>query len=128
MAMVAGLLPAVLPAGERDGRLLRVQRGRALPVDEFVRRGREIIAAKSRPSARLPTPAHPGGAAGGNILDFTRPPPPVEEMRALLRHLVARHCFEHRRTVVTDDVGHIVKVGWIEAGMALKVAYGDEDG
>jgi uncharacterized protein (DUF927 family) len=116
------------PAENEGDAFFEHNEGGALPVDEFVRRGREIIAAKSRPSARLPTPAHPGGAAGGNILDFTRPPPPVEEMRALLRHLVARDCFEHRRTVVTDDVGHIVKVGWIEAGMALKVAYGDEDG
>ena len=36
--------------------------------------------------------------------------------------------FQERGASYRDAEGHIIKVGWIEAGMALKVAYGDEDG
>ena len=56
------------------------------------------------------------------------PPPPIEMMRAMLQHLAARNYFEHRSGVDRDADGRIVKVGWIEAGMALKAAYGDEIG
>lgn len=53
-------------------------------------------------------------------------PPPIETMRAMLEHLAARNCFEHRTGELVDDDGRIVKLGWIETGMALKLAYGDE--
>src|SRR5271168_359592 len=33
----------------------------------------------------------------------TRPPPLVEAMRAMLKHLADRNCFEDRKGVVTDD-------------------------
>ena len=56
------------------------------------------------------------------------PPPSVEMMRAMLQHLAARNYFEHRSGVEKDDDGRIIKVGWLETGMALKAAYGDEDG
>ena len=101
--------------------------GEPLPVDELVRRGLEIIAAKASASRRLAVPAH-AEAAGGDITPSTSAPPPVEEMRAMLKHLVARGCFEKRLDGDTDPEGRIVKVGWIQAGMALKVAYGDEVG
>ena len=120
-------LPSCPPENEGDA-FSEHHEGEPLPVGEFVRRGREIIAAKKGAMARLSTPADASGAAGGNILDFTRPPPPVEEMRAVLSHLASRGCFEHRTGIVTDDDGCIVKVGWIETGMALKPAYGDEVG
>jgi hypothetical protein len=57
-----------------------------------------------------------------------RTPPPVETMRAALHHLVERNYFEDRGGVVRDANDRIVKVGWIETGMALKPAYGEEVG
>ena len=51
--------------------------------------------------------------------------PSVETMRAMLEHLVSRDAFKERNGVLKDDAGRIVKVGWIETGMALKAAYGD---
>ena len=43
----------------------------------------------------------------------------------MLEHLVSRDAFKERNGVLKDDAGRIVKVGWIETGMALKAAYGD---
>jgi Bifunctional DNA primase/polymerase, N-terminal len=55
-------------------------------------------------------------------------PPPVETMRAMLQHLADKNYFEDREDVVKDANGHILKIGWLETGMALKPAYGDEVG
>ena len=118
-------LPSCPPDSEADA-FFEHNEGAPLPVDEFVRRGREIIAAKAPASRRLTVPAH-AGAAGDNLAPSTLLPP-VEEMRAMLKHLVVRNCFEGRSGVETDPEGRIIKVGWMEAGMALKVAYGDEVG
>ena len=118
-------LPSCSPENEGDA-FFEHNQGAPLPVDDFVRRGREIIAAKAPGAARLAEPKHE--AAGGNIAPSTSAAPPVEEMRAMLKHLAARDCFEERSGVVTDTEGCIVKVGWIETGMALKPAYGDEVG
>ena len=60
--------------------------GLPLPVDEFVRHGHEIMAAKKR--AQLATT---GGVSEGRTA-----PPPVETMRAILKHLAARNYFEGR--------------------------------
>jgi putative DNA primase/helicase len=49
-------------------------------------------------------------------------------MRAALQYLAERNCFEHRKRVIKDGDGRIVNIGWIEAGIALKAAYGDEIG
>ena len=65
---------------------------------------------------------------GGNAARAALPPPPVETMRAILRYLVDSNYFEHRGRAEKDDGGRMVKVGWRECGMALKPAYGDEDG
>ena len=65
---------------------------------------------------------------GGNTARAALPPPPVETMRAILRHLGDRNYFEHRDGAAKDAGDRIVKVGWRECGMALKPAYGDEDG
>ncbi|WP_348639990.1 YfjI family protein [Methylocystis sp. B8] len=54
--------------------------------------------------------------------------PPVETMRAILLHLNARDCFTERKGVEKGGDGRIVKVGWIDCGMALKLAYGDKAG
>jgi Domain of unknown function (DUF927)/Bifunctional DNA primase/polymerase, N-terminal/Primase C terminal 2 (PriCT-2) len=54
--------------------------------------------------------------------------PPVDTMRAMLHHLADRDYFEDRGGVVRDANDRIVKVGWIETGMALKPAYGEEVG
>jgi hypothetical protein len=56
------------------------------------------------------------------------PPPPVDTMRAMLHHLADRKYFADRGGVVRDANGCFAKVGWIETGMALKPAYGDEVG
>ena len=65
---------------------------------------------------------------GENTSRAGRTPPPVETMRAMLQHLADRNYFADRGGVVRDANGRIVKVGWIETGMALKPAYGDEVG
>ena len=65
---------------------------------------------------------------GGNTVRAVLPPPPIEAMRAILHHLAERNYFEDRGGVVRDANGSIVKVGWIETGMALKAAYGEEVG
>ena len=39
----------------------------------------------------------------------------------MLQHLAERNYFEDRGGVVRDADGRIVKVGWIETGMALKL-------
>ena len=57
---------------------------------------------------------------GGDTARAALPPPPVETMRAMLRHLADRNYFEDRGGVARDADGRIVKVGWIETGMALK--------
>ena len=49
-------------------------------------------------------------------------------MRAVLHHLADGNYFADRGGVVRDDNGCIVKVGWIQTGMALKLAYDDDDG
>jgi uncharacterized protein (DUF927 family) len=66
------------------------------------------------PATRLSAPAQ-AGSSEGNIAPSSLPPPPVETMRAMLRHLAMRACFEGRKE-------------WIEAGMALKLTYGDQVG
>ena len=59
-----------------------------------------------------------------NKKDFA--PPPADTMRAMLEHLFDRGRFEDRTGVETDDQGRLVKLSWIETGMALKLAYGDD--
>ena len=54
-------------------------------------------------------------------------PPPVDTMRAMLQHLADRNYFADRGGVVRD-ASSITKVGWIQTGMALKLAYDDDDG
>ncbi|MGD0186966.1 MAG: DUF927 domain-containing protein [Roseiarcus sp.] len=56
---------------------------------------------------------------------FNGLPPPVETMRTLLEFLKAKNSFEHRDGVVKDADARIVKLGWRECGMALKLAYPD---
>lgn len=65
---------------------------------------------------------------GDNVTRADLAPPPVETMRAMLQHLAARNYFECRKGVINDAEGRIIGLGWIEAGMALKLAYGDEIG
>ncbi len=55
-------------------------------------------------------------------------PPPAETMRAMLEHLTEKGHFEDRTGIQIDDQGRITKLGWIETGMALKLAYGDVPG
>ena len=69
----------------------------------------------------LTRPAHPYD----DVL-AGRTPPPIETMRAILRHLADKDYFEYRTGVLKDDEGRISRVGWIETGMALRAAYGDE--
>jgi hypothetical protein len=54
-----------------------------------------------------------------------KPPPPAETMRDILQHLNARNCFAKRSGIEKDEAGCIVAVGWLECGMALKLAYAD---
>jgi uncharacterized protein (DUF927 family) len=84
--------------------------------------------AGNAPSILGKAPEHLGECELGTNTAFDGPPPPVETMRAALRHLADRNAFKRRQEVVKDEAGHIVAVGWRECGMALKVAYGDEDG
>lgn len=88
--------------------------GQALPVDEFVRRGRDILEAKGvSPKVHDALSALDDTTLGALGNNTTRgAPPPIETMRAMLKHLMARDHFKTRKT-------------WIEAGMALKVAYDD---
>jgi putative DNA primase/helicase len=67
------------------------------------------------------------GVVNARILG-RREPPRVDEMRAMLEHLAGRDAFTDRARVVKDADGRIVKAGWLETGMALKAAYGDEVG
>jgi hypothetical protein len=46
-------------------------------------------------------------------------------MRAMLKHLATRGCFVARGGIENDAGGRIIKVGWVNAGMALKLAYGN---
>ena len=55
-------------------------------------------------------------------------PPPVETMRAMLKHLVEQGYFEKRSGIDKDEAGRIIGIGWLECGMALKCAYGDTVG
>ena len=74
------------------------------------------------------TPSHANNdELGENTLPAGRTPPP-ETMRAVLHHLAERNYFANRGGVVRDADDRIVKVGWIETGMALKPAYGQEVG
>jgi len=54
-----------------------------------------------------------------------KPPPPVEKMREILLHLNERNCFAKRSGIEKDEDDRIIAVGWLECGMALKLAYGD---
>ena len=81
------------------------------------------------PKPRVSMRPHAGdNGLGDNTTHAAPPPPAVETMRDMLKHLVAMDFFERRDGVQTEADGRIVKVGWRECGMALKVAYGDEDG
>jgi hypothetical protein len=74
-------------------------------------------------AALLTKPAHPYDDQPGESTMRAGPTPPaVETARAMLQHLADRNYFEDRGTVVRDADGRIVKVGWIETGMALKPA------
>jgi Family of unknown function (DUF5906)/Primase C terminal 2 (PriCT-2) len=75
-----------------------------------------------------PQSAH-SPALGTNIVAgvFDKPPP-VEVMHGMLTHLNERGYFADRLHDANDISGGIVSIGWIKAGMALKVAYGDKDG
>jgi hypothetical protein len=53
-------------------------------------------------------------------------PPPAAERSAILQRLAEKNFFVGYEGVKNDEAGRIVDVGWITAGMALKVAYGDE--
>jgi uncharacterized protein (DUF927 family) len=55
-------------------------------------------------------------------------PPLPDTMRAMLERLVARDYFEDRQGVINDADGRIAKLAWIETGMALRLAYGDDVG
>jgi hypothetical protein len=55
-------------------------------------------------------------------------PPPVEVMRGMLTHLNERGFFANRDGIQKDDAGVIFGIGWVQCGMAQKVAYGDKDG
>ena len=75
------------------------------------------------------TPLHANNdELGGNTARAALRPQPVETMRAVLHHLADRNYFADRGGVVRDANDRIVKVGWIETGMALKAAYGEEVG
>jgi P4 family phage/plasmid primase-like protien len=63
-----------------------------------------------------------------NLFPKAVDPPSLETTRAALHHLAARNFFEHREGIQKSKDGRIVKVGWLEIGMALKTAYGDEAG
>lgn len=52
--------------------------------------------------------------------------PSPDDMREMLRFLAERNYFEHRQGLKKDAGGRITHIGWIECGMALKPAYGDE--
>jgi hypothetical protein len=69
-----------------------------------------------------------GGINARALSGLDGPPPSVEEMRAMLEHLAGQDAFANYGGVVKDADGGIVKLGWREAGMALKAAYGDEVG
>lgn len=95
----------------------------------------EFIEAKAAEASGVLSPVADNAAASlavgelpSNMQRAELTPPPVDLMRAMLRFLAERNYFERRDGVVTDTDGRIVKVGWIEAGMALKMAYGDEVG
>lgn len=63
-----------------------------------------------------------------NIFPIESTPPPLEAMSSMLELLTHKNVFEHRNGIITDSNNNIVKIGWRECGMALKIAYGDEDG
>ena len=86
------------------------------------------VSAAARAGAALLMEPHAKDQLGENTTRTEQRRPPVETMRAILQHLSDRNSFEHRGGVVRDAGVRIVKVGWIEAGMALKVAYGDAVG
>jgi hypothetical protein len=85
-------------------------------------------AAQARLGSVASQTTSPVGDADDLGNNTTPQPLPVETMRAILRHLADSNYFEHRTGVQTDNAGRIVKVGWIECGMALKLAYGDKGG
>jgi putative DNA primase/helicase len=89
----------------------------------------EAEGASPRPLDAVIASDAPAFESGEKLGDnTTRTPPDVEMMREALRHLADRNCFQHRSGVLKDANGCIDRVGWIEAGMALKAAYGDEVG
>jgi uncharacterized protein (DUF927 family) len=53
--------------------------------------------------------------------------PPAPAMKVLLEFLAAKNFFGDYDGVVEED-GRIVNVSWIQAGMALRLSYGDEAG
>jgi len=75
-----------------------------------------------------PVPAIDSPFGNNTAKVFDGPPLPPQEMRAMLEHLAKLNYFEHRNGIKTDADGRIIKIGWIECGMALKLAYGDEVG
>ena len=79
-------------------------------------------------TALLTVPHANDDELGEDTLPAGRTPPAVEAMCAMLQHLADRNHFADRGGVVRDANGRIGKVGWIETGMALKPAYGDEVG
>lgn len=71
-------------------------------------------------------PAPKPGNGDGNFERRTNGalPPPIETMTGILEHLVERGFFEKYSGNETDADGRIVKIGWLECGMSLKLAYG----
>ncbi len=80
------------------------------------------------PSMPSEAPEHLSKRKLGTNTAFNGPPPSPETMRAMLEFLTAKSVFERRDGVVKDADGRIIKLGWRETGMALKVAFGDEVG
>ena len=125
--IVRNAKPAELPRG-----LLGFIETKAREVEEAQGKPKGTVAADS--SARHDqnflgeAPEHLGECELGTNTAFNGPPPPVEAMRAALQHLAHRGAFKRRQEVVKDEAGRIVAAGWRECGMALKAAYGDEDG
>lgn len=79
---------------------------------------------KEGPSGQSAENGH--NSLGQSLMLAGSAPPPIETMRTMLKHLAAKNYFERRKEPLTDVAGHIVKLGWIETGMALKLAYGEE--
>ena len=113
--------PAPLPDG-----LLEFIEKKAAEADMASPGTRASASASAGP---VTTPSHANNdELEENTLPAGRTRPPVETMRAVLHHLADRNYFADRGGVVRDANGSIINVGWIQTGMALKLAYGDDDG